>query len=302
MGYTDPKNYSMSNNNIALVGKQVKDMYGTYIGRVIGTITDIDGTTQSVGIDCGSKGLQQIPFEQVVVQGDFVIFIPKWRLESQRVLREKGLTFRRLKALMNIVSDNDEMKEDAEIIHEKYKSHLSTLEETEKQIKAKLESRLEELSEQMKSIKMLIFDAKVQCKSNEISEQTFESVKTLSTELIEHITHESAEISNVQRRIADLSMEVQQVTELPKEKLQESAVIYLDTQNNEPSTEAELPEAPTNEPISEAPTNEPIPEPVSEPTTNTVNSQPIPESSQPKVETQEKETEESDWLARMEAQ
>ena len=292
----------MSNNNIALVGKQVKDMYGTYIGRVIGTITDIDGTTQSVGIDCGSKGLQQTPFEQVVVQGDFVIFIPKWRLESQRVLREKGLTFRRLKALMTIVSDNDEMKEDAEIIHEKYKSHLSTLEETEKQIKAKLESRLEELSEQMKSIKMLIFDAKVQCKSNEISEQTFESVKTLSTELIEHITHESAEISNVQRRIADLSMEVQQVTELPKEKLQESAVTYLDTQNNEPYTEAELPEAPTNEPISEAPTNEPIPEPVSEPTTNTVNSQPIPESSQPEVETQEKETEESDWLARMEAQ
>ena len=295
MGYTDPKNYGMSNNNIALVGKQVKDMYGTYIGRVIGTITDIDGTTQTVGIDCGSKGLQQIPFEQVVVQGDFVIFIPKWRLESQRVLREKGLTIRRLKALMNIVSDNDEMKEDAEIIHEKYKSHLSTLEETEKQIKAKLESRLEELSEQMKSIKMLIFDAKVQCKSNEISEQTFESVKTLSTELIEHITHESAEISNVQRRITDLSMEVQQVTELPKEKLQESAVTYLNIQNNEPSTEAELPQAPTNEPI---------PEPVSEPTTNTVNSQPIPESSQLKAETQEKEkeTEESAWLERMEAQ
>ncbi len=293
MGYTDPKNYSMSNNNIALVGKHVKDMYGTYIGKLIGTITDIDGTTQSVGIDCGSKGLQQIPFEQVVVQGDFVIFIPKWRLESQRVLREKGLTFRRLKALMNIVSDNDEMKEDAEIIHEKYKSHLSTLEETEKQIKVKLESRLEELAEQMKSVKMLIFDAKVQCKSNEISEQTFESVKTLSTELIEHITHESAEISNVQRRITDLSMEVQQVTELPKVQLQESAVTYLDTQNNEPSTVAELPEAPINEPI---------PESVSEPTTNTVNSQPIPESSQPEVETQEKETEESDWLERMEAQ
>ncbi len=68
---------------------------------------------------------------------------------------------------------------------------------------------------------------------------------------------------------------------------------YLDIQNNESSTVAELPEAPINEPI---------PEPVSEPTTNTVNSQPIPESSQPEVETQEKETEESDWLARMEAQ
>ncbi len=284
----------MNNDEKALIGKQVKDMYGTFIGKVIGTITDIDGTTQSVGIDCGSEGLQQTPFEQVVVQGDIVIFIPKWRLESQRLLREKGLTFRRLKALMDIVSDNDEMKEDAEIIHEKYKTNLSSFEETEKQIKAKLDARLEELNEQMKSVKMLVFDAKVQCKSNEISEQTFESVKKLTTDLIEHITHESAEISNVQRRIADLNMEVQQVTELPEEKLQESALTYLDSPINEPSIETKLPEAPTNDPV---------PIPVPEPASKAVGSQPIPESSQPaKVDSPEEEKEEPDWLARMEAQ
>ena len=46
-------------------------------------------------------------------------------------------------------------------------NHVS-LDEMECQIKAKLEARLIELDEQMKSAKMLSFDAKVQYKSNEI--------------------------------------------------------------------------------------------------------------------------------------
>ncbi len=285
----------MSNNDFEMIGKQVKDMYGTSIGKVVGTITDIDGTIQTVGIDCGSQGLQQIPFEQLVVQGDVVIFIPKWRLESQRLLREKSLTLRRLKALLDIVSENDEMRDDAEVIHEKYKSKLISLDETEAQIKAKLESRLSELDEQMRGVKMLIFDAKMQFKSNEISESMFESVKQQTTDLIEHITHENAEISNVQRRITDLNAEVQQAIQPPEKQLQESAASYLET--TESDVETKLPEAPTQAPIPEVPVSMPEPEPEPEP------EQSIPEPPQEVTPiTSESKPEQSDWLARMEAQ
>ena len=188
------------------------------MGKVVGTITDIDGSIQSVGIDCGSQGLQQVQYEQLVAQNDVVIFIPKWRLDSQRLIREKQLTLRRLKALIDIVSENDDMKADAEIIHEKYKSKLVSLDETESQIKAKLEARLTELDDQMKSAKMLLFDAKVQFKSNEISDTTFETVKSCTNEVIEHVTHETAEISNVKSRIADLELEVQEITAPPQQQ------------------------------------------------------------------------------------
>ena len=67
----------MTNDETEIIGKNVKDMYGTFMGKVAGTITDIDGSIQSVGIDCGSQGLQQIQFEQLVIQGDVVIFIPR---------------------------------------------------------------------------------------------------------------------------------------------------------------------------------------------------------------------------------
>ena len=292
----------MTQDDIEIIGKNVKDMYGTFMGKVAGTITDIDGTIQSVGVDCGSQGLQQFQYEQLVVQGDVVIFIPKWRLDSQRLIREKQLTLRRLKALIDIVSENDDMKEDAEIIHEKYKSKLVSLDETESEIKAKLEARLTELDEQMKSAKMLSFDAKVQFKSNEISEETFETVKSCTTEVIEHVTHEVAEIENVKSRIADLGLEVQEITAPPTPDIQESAVSYLETNEPQQVVQTSLPEAPT-EPVTTP--SEPIEvsaTPMPEPPTESEVTFAFPEPPQQVTAETPKDDNDNDWLARMEAQ
>ncbi len=265
----------MTNDGKAIIGKQVKDMYGAFLGKALGTITHIDGTIESVGVDCGSQGLQHIPFEQIVVQGDILIYVPKWRLESQRLLKEKELTLRRFKAMISIASDYDDFKEDTAIIHEKYKSNLSGLEETEKQLKAKLEARLEELNDQMKSVKMFEFDAKVQFNSHEIGEATYESVRRLTSEYIEHITHETSEIVNIQRRIADLNLEVQQATEPTTKPLEESALSYLDSQSGEATTViVKLPEAPTAEPVPEPSTESSEEEAQTEPN---VVSEPEPE-------------------------
>ena len=292
----------MTHDDIEIIGKNVKDMYGTFMGKVVGTITDIDGSIQSVGIDCGSQGLQQIQYEQLVVQGEVVIFIPKWRLDSQRLIREKQLTLRRLKALIDIVSENDDMKADAEIIHEKYKSKLALLDETESEIKAILEVRLTELDVQMKSAKMLSFDAKVQYKSNEISDATFETVKSCTIEVIEHVTHETAEITNVKSRIADLELEVQEITAPPTPDTQESAVTYLETPERQQVVQTILPEAPT-EPI--VTSSEPVSIealPTSEPPSESEATFAFPEPPQQVTSETSKDDNDNDWLARMEAQ
>ena len=293
---------TMTNDDIEIIGKNVKDMYGTFMGKVVGTITEIDGSIQSVGIDCGSQGLQQIQYEQLVVQGETVIFIPKWRLDSQRLIREKQLTLRRLKALMDIVSENDDMKADAEIIHEKYKFKLASLDEMESEIKSKLEGRLIELDTQMKSAKMLSFDAKVQFKSNEISEATFETVKSCTTEVIEHVTHEQSEISNVQSRIADLELEVQEITTPAEAKIQESAVSYLETPEPQQVVQTILPEAPTEPIVTPSEPIEAQVSPIPEPSTESEVTFAFPEPPQQVKSETSNDDNDNDWLARMEAQ
>ncbi|MFL6482761.1 MAG: CdvA-like protein [Nitrososphaera sp.] len=197
----------MSEEKLGFVGKQVKDIYGTYIGRAIGIITENDGEIEAVGVDCGSGGLKQLPYEQLVIQGEYVFFIPRWRLEAQRLLRQKTLTLKRIKALQDILSENDSMKEDAELVYIKYENKLHELDETGKQVNDKLNARLAELDLEVKSIKAVLFDAKLQFRSNEMKEETYQQVKVQTDELIEHINNERAEISNVKEKLTTQTLE-----------------------------------------------------------------------------------------------
>ena len=237
----------MSNNDVCMIGMPVKDMYGAPMGKVLGTSTDIDGSIQTVGINCGSEGLKQIPHEQLVVKSEVVIFIPKWRLDSQRLLKEKELTVRRLTALMEIVSDNDTMKSDAELIHEKNRTKLMTLQNTEEEINSELEQRVAEINAQMKAVKVLLFDAKVQYKSNEISQETFNHVQTETDEMLQHMNYEKDEISKVKSRLTNLSIEDVLTTGPALHPIQDSAVTYLTNPDGGEPIESRLPEPPGTE-------------------------------------------------------
>ena len=282
----------MIKNAPDIVGREVKDMYGTLVGKILGTLTDIDGSIQTVGVDCGSEGLKQIQREQLVFQEDVVIYIPKWRLQAHKFMREKGLTLRRINALADIVSENGEMKDDTEVIHNKYKSKLATLDQIESKIKSELLVRLGEIEDQEKMVKEILFDAKVQIKSEEITEPTFTTIQMHAKNILERFSHEKTEIENVQKRIDDLTLEHSESIENPKQYIQQSAMTYLDSStgiqqqtfdqpmSTLPEPESTLPEPPVECANSHTPT----------PTTNSIDSD---VSSQP---------DESDWLSRMESE
>ena len=273
----------MAKNEPSIVGRQVKDMYGTLVGKVLGTLTDIDGSIQTVGVDCGSEGLKQIQYEQLVLQEDIVIYIPKWRLQAQKFLREKGLTVRRINALEDIVSENGQMKDDAEIIHNKYKSKLATLDQIESKIKSEFLVRLGEIEDQEKMVKEILFDAKVQIKSEEISEPTFETIKMNANNILERFSHERAEIEKVQNRIDDLSLEHSEPIENPKQYIQQSAMTYLDSPTGTQSQTFEQPESTLPEPESTLP----------EPPVECADSHtPVPTAN----------SNDPDWLSRMESE
>ena len=198
----------MSDIKLEFVGKQVKDMYGAYVGKVIGLVTDIDGSIESIGVDCGSIGLKQLSYEQLLVQGDYVIFIPKWRMDAQKLLRQKNLTLKRVKALENLVADNDLMKDDAEVLHLIYEKRLVDLEGNEQDVINTLNSRLQELDLQSTTIKTIIFDAKLQYKSNDIVDETYQQISTNSTELLDRIKLEKDEINSFLSRITQPHSEV----------------------------------------------------------------------------------------------
>jgi hypothetical protein len=199
--------YYMSELKLEFVSKKVKDMYGTFIGKVVGIITDIEGSIESVSVDCGSSGVKNLPYEQLLVQGDYVIFIPRWRLDAQKLLREKSLTLKRIKALQEIVADNDSMKDDAELIYLKYEKRLDDLGENTKEIIERLHQRISEIDMESKRIKSILFDAKLQYKSNEITEDIYQQITIHTNELIEHVNLEKTEINNIINKLTQQTID-----------------------------------------------------------------------------------------------
>jgi Tfp pilus assembly protein PilV len=204
----------MSELKLEFVGKHVKDMYGTFMGKVVGIITDTDGSIEFVGVDCGSAGLKQLPYEQLLVQGDYVIFIPRWRLDAQKLLRQKNLTLQRIRGLQDIVAENDLMKEDAELVYLKYEKRLHDLVQNEKSVNEELQARLNELDSENRSIKTVLFDAKLQFRSNEITEDAYQQISTHTNELIERINIEKSEINSVKTKLTQQTLE--NITLAPK--------------------------------------------------------------------------------------
>ena len=231
----------MSELRLEFVGKKVKDMYRTYIGKVIGIVTDIDGSIESVSVDCGSTGIKNLPYEQLFVQGDYVIFIPRWRLDAQKLLREKSMALKRIKALQGIVAENDNMKDDAEFAYLKYEKRLDKLGQTTKEITEILHQRLSELEIESKRIKSVLFDAKLQYKSNEITEEIYQQINLNTNELLDHISLEKTEIKNIMNKLSQQTLEntvtaatvVSSSSTLSADEAHESSISIQQNQYNE---------------------------------------------------------------------
>ena len=106
------------------------------------------------------------------------------------------------------------------------------LDESELKVKDELDARLEELDNQEKAVKVILFDAKVQHRSDEISDTASESIQMHCNNLLERLSHERVEVTNVQRRIEEMSLESMELMQPKEEMVQESAVSYLDTSGN----------------------------------------------------------------------
>jgi hypothetical protein len=128
-------------------------------------------------------------------------------LDAQKVLRQKNLTLQRIRGLQDIVAENDLMKDDAELVYLKYEKRLHDLVENEKSVNEELQARLNELDTENRSIKTILFDAKLQFRSNEITEEAYQQISTHTNELIERIGIEKSEINSVKMKLAQQTLE-----------------------------------------------------------------------------------------------
>lgn len=219
-------------------------MYGSPVGRAIGATTDIDGSIISVGIDRGYMGLLEVPFEHLVVQEDAIIYVPRWRLDSQKILREKAQLVRRLKALYALISNNNDLEDASKAMRLNYESKLVELNHLEDRVRSTIDERLMELNLQIKTAKSMLFDANIQYRSSEMIESDFKKVKTGTGIVLERIDYEINEIKNQQRRLDELVTEEGELEDLRNSEKTKTEDEPTSTAEMIPQPEYPIPEPP----------------------------------------------------------
>src|ERR687897_814292 len=218
----------MSELKLEFVGKQVKDMYGTLMGNVVGVITDTDGSIESVSVDCGDSGLKQLSYEQLLVQGDYVIFIPKWRLDAQKLFRQKNLTLKRIKALQHLV--------DAKL---QYKSHEIS-EETYLQVTRYTKELMDHINLEKEEINNI---------KGRLEEQNLENTLPLPHSIQPEKEDNKKEKENPKLSTTNTNSVSPTITTTPTNKTSSSsstATVTASNTNNSNSSNASLPVSPTS--------------------------------------------------------
>ena len=162
------------------MGKRVRDVYGRYVGFVVGLTKDPFGDLRSIGVDSGERGLLEFPGQCVNAEGDSLVFLPGWKVDSDRFKRETVLVNNRLQAVEDLIKEGAITQEEYHEFQKVYQGYKAKLDEVKKVLDEKIKRRLQDLDRESKDIKKLTTNVKVQFKSGEIDAESFRASPLLN--------------------------------------------------------------------------------------------------------------------------
>ena len=154
------------------VGKPVKDIYGRYIGYIVGLTLDFSGRLYSIGVDRGGR-FEEFSQPQISIKDDMIIVTPRWKIEAERFRKEYQLTYSRFKALDELLKNNEIPDYVYEELCREYKESMTKLEDGQKELSLGLSERMEELDRNIRNLEKFLGYLKVQHRTGELSEEAY---------------------------------------------------------------------------------------------------------------------------------
>ena len=202
------------------MGKRVRDVYGRYIGFVVGLTKDPFGDLRSIGVDSGERGLVEFPGQCVNGDGDSLLLLSGWRVDSDKLRREAVLVNNRIQAVEELIKEGEITQEEYQEFQKVYQGYRAKLDEVRKVLDEKIKRRVQDLDRESKEIKRLTTNVKVQFKSGEIDAESFRASLQYATVMKERVEKEKADISSTVSLLNSNTLSVQ--TEPVKQQMAEA--------------------------------------------------------------------------------
>lgn len=156
-----------------LIGKSVKDIYGRYVGKVVGLVVDISGQLKSIGVDEGSGNFVEYHNSRILLDNETLVIVPNWKMDIEKIKRESTISQKRFLALEELSKEGEIPQYVYEEMYKQYSENIHRLQESYKTLTEELKGRIEELDCQREDLEKFLGNVKVQYKTSEIDEETY---------------------------------------------------------------------------------------------------------------------------------
>lgn len=184
-------NQALSN----LVRKQVKDHYGRYLGNIVGFSLDNGGHIKSIAVEHAGGEFAEYASGRILIEGEYVILLPDWKEEIERLKRDSALAQKRYGSLEQLSKEGEISGEVYAHFKERYEVEITTLRSSFTSLTEGLKSRIAALAEKNTRISKFIGGLKVQYRTGEIDEQTYRIAMESISQLLKRDAEESNELA-----------------------------------------------------------------------------------------------------------
>jgi hypothetical protein len=185
------------------VGRPVKDVYGRYLGSVVGFSIDNSGELRSIGLDQSGGEFHEFASNRIISDKDGFIVIPSWKLDADALGRETETVRRRAQALADLEKEGEVPADLRDEMHGQYDGELKGLRESYSTLEHEARRRVEALDRQVKSLDRFLLNLKVQFRSGEIDEGTFKAEAEYCAQIKLRDTKEKEDLHKLLRTVID---------------------------------------------------------------------------------------------------
>ncbi|MCS7116334.1 MAG: CdvA-like protein, partial [Nitrososphaerales archaeon] len=186
---------------------------------VVGMYIDALGQLKAIGIDEGKGSFNEYSSDRILIDNDSLVIIPNWRIDVNRLKKEKHQTELRTKALEELYNSGEIPRYVYEDLHKQFDGELKQLQSSYESLMDSLRKRIVELDRQRESLEKFLGRIKVQNRTGEIDERTYKIMSDYILSLLEKNYLERRDIENILNSFSP-PLESEEVKPLIEQELQ----------------------------------------------------------------------------------
>lgn len=187
------------------LSKTIKDSYGRDVGQLICINPNTKNEVVSLKLKLSDRNFTQFPIRYFRLEGNQLVFLYDWMVDSEDLIKEFTLLSKRMEALEGLLSKGEVSKEVYDELNNIFSKQYDTLKEKQESLIKELSRNLEEIENSIKELNIALAVVKMQRVLKEIDEETFKSISLTIQTGINKAIAEKKDIEQTIQRIKNLS-------------------------------------------------------------------------------------------------